>query len=37
MAVQSTERKTFEHPGGVTYPLHARLIRDLGLTIGELW
>ncbi|HUB39955.1 MAG TPA: cyclase family protein [Streptosporangiaceae bacterium] len=27
----------FEHTGGVTYPLHARLICDLGLTIGELW
>ncbi len=27
----------FEVPGTVTYPLHSRLIRDLGLTIGELW
>lgn len=23
--------------GGPAYPLHSRLIRDLGLTIGELW
>ncbi|WP_405056275.1 cyclase family protein [Kribbella sp. NBC_01505] len=27
----------FERPYDVTYPLHSRLIRDLGLTIGELW
>ncbi|WP_200208886.1 cyclase family protein [Micromonospora coerulea] len=27
----------FEKPYDVTYPLHSRLIRDLGLTIGELW
>jgi kynurenine formamidase len=27
----------FETPYDVTYPLHSRLIRDLGLTIGELW
>jgi kynurenine formamidase len=27
----------FEQPYELTYPLHSRLIRDLGLTIGELW
>lgn len=27
----------FEEPYDVTYPLHSRVIRDLGLTIGELW
>ncbi|HEU5348568.1 MAG TPA: hypothetical protein VFU63_08135 [Ktedonobacterales bacterium] len=27
----------FEEPYEVGYPLHTRLIRDLGLTIGELW
>lgn len=27
----------FEEPYEVGYPLHMRLIRDLGLTIGELW
>jgi kynurenine formamidase len=27
----------FERPYDVTYPLHSRLFRDLGLTIGELW
>jgi hypothetical protein len=27
----------FERPGMVTYPLHSRLIRDLGLVIGERW
>ena len=27
----------FEQPYDITYPLHSRLIRDLGLTIGELW
>jgi kynurenine formamidase len=27
----------FEEPFDVSYPLHSRLIRDLGLTIGELW
>ena len=27
----------FEPPFEVSYPLHTRLIRDLGLTIGELW
>jgi kynurenine formamidase len=27
----------FEEPYDCTYPLHSRLIRDLGLTIGELW
>lgn len=27
----------FEEPYEVGWPLHTRLIRDLGLTIGELW
>jgi hypothetical protein len=27
----------FEEPYEVTYPLRLRVIRDLGLTIGELW
>jgi len=31
------EATPFEQPYDITYPLHSRLIRDLGLTIGELW
>jgi kynurenine formamidase len=27
----------FEEPYDITYPLHSRVIRDLGLTVGELW
>lgn len=27
----------FEDPYEIAYPVHSRVIRDLGLTIGELW
>lgn len=42
LAAIGVDNRTFEvtpfEPGAnVTYPLHARLIHDLGLTIGELW
>ncbi|ADD40149.1 cyclase family protein [Stackebrandtia nassauensis] len=42
IAAIGIDNRTFEvtpfEPGHQeTYPLHARLIRDLGLTIGELW
>ncbi|MFW0794956.1 cyclase family protein [Gordonia sp. CPCC 205515] len=32
----AVEVEPSEQPGGV-YPLHAKLIRDLGLTLGEVW
>ena len=31
------EVEPFEEPYEHVYPLHARLIRDLGLTLGEVW
>lgn len=31
------EVEPFEEPAEHVYPLHARLIRDLGLTLGEVW
>jgi kynurenine formamidase len=31
------EVEPFEEPFEHVYPLHARLIRDLGLTLGEVW
>jgi kynurenine formamidase len=42
VAAAATDNRTFEvvpwrDESGPAYPLHARLIRDLGLTIGELW
>jgi kynurenine formamidase len=33
----AVEVEPFEDPHGAVYPLHARLIRDLGLSLGELW
>jgi len=33
----AVEVEPFEDPDAIYYPLHARLIRDLGLTIGEVW
>jgi kynurenine formamidase len=33
----AVEVEPFEDEGAIYYPLHARLIRDLGLTLGELW
>lgn len=33
----AVEVEPFEEPDAIYYPLHARLIRDLGLTLGELW
>ncbi len=42
VAAIAMDNRTFEvtpheRPYEVTYPLHSRVIRDLGLTIGELW
>ncbi|HEU4947139.1 MAG TPA: cyclase family protein [Kribbella sp.] len=42
VAAIATDNRTFEvtpfeEPFEGTYPMHHRLIRDLGLTIGELW
>jgi kynurenine formamidase len=42
VAAAATDNRTFEvvpwaDHTGPAYPLHGRLIRDLGLTIGELW
>jgi kynurenine formamidase len=42
VAAAATDNRTFEvvpwtDESGPAYPLHARLIRGLGLTIGELW
>lgn len=34
---RSLEVEPFEQPAECMYPVHVRLIRDLGLTIGELW
>jgi kynurenine formamidase len=33
----AVEVEPFEDPYEHVYPLHARLIRDLGLTLGEVW
>lgn len=33
----AVEVEPFEEEGANYYPLHARLIRDLGVTLGELW
>jgi kynurenine formamidase len=33
----AVEVEPFEEPFDVIFPLHVRLIRDLGLTLGELW
>jgi len=33
----AVEVEPFEEPYEHVYPLHARLIRDLGLTLGEVW
>jgi kynurenine formamidase len=33
----AVEVEPFEEPYDHVYPLHARLIRDLGLTLGEVW
>lgn len=33
----ATEVEPFEDPESASYPVHARLIRDLGLTLGEIW
>lgn len=33
----AAEVEPFEEPWDVIYPLHVKLIRDLGLSIGELW
>lgn len=33
----AVEVEPFEDANAIYYPLHARLIRDLGLTLGELW
>jgi kynurenine formamidase len=31
------EVEPFEEPYEHAYPVHARLIRDLGLSLGEIW
>jgi kynurenine formamidase len=31
------EVEPFEEPYEHVYPMHARLIRDLGLSLGEIW
>lgn len=33
----AVEVEPFEEEDSIYYPLHARLIRDLGVTLGELW
>jgi hypothetical protein len=33
----AVEVEPFEEPYEHVYPVHARLIRDLGLTLGEVW
>lgn len=33
----AVEVEPFEDPSGPSYPVHDRLIRDLGLTLGEIW
>lgn len=33
----AVEVEPHEEPDSVLYPLHIRLIRDLGLTLGEVW
>jgi kynurenine formamidase len=33
----AVEVEPFEDADAIYYPLHARLIRDLGLTLGEVW
>lgn len=33
----AVEVEPFEQPNRTIYPLHVRLIRDLGLSLGELW
>ncbi len=33
----AVEVEPHEDPEAILYPLHIRLIRDLGLTLGEVW
>ncbi|SEB59645.1 cyclase family protein [Streptomyces melanosporofaciens] len=33
----AVEVEPFEDASGTSYPVHNRLIRDLGLTLGEIW